>query len=443
MGDKQPLIPASQRPYWETTSDSFGAASPPTYAPAPHKQMPPSAAFASPTTSYGSTYAAPALQPVEKPTFKGEVPEVDMDESARTTAPEPSAPPLDIFTKFQGYEHVSLAPTPFAPPPVAVSAATASSRPPMPPVQALSQEVTRKALLEEVGQHCCWGRAPAEDSVFSEIKASHAFHYQLETFTERRVTELAFEPYYGQPIDGPDNGTAPGPWDIVATPHVNYKPSSQTFQVPHTAVVKPCYHCIGLCQVRCHVCCGRGRLRCSQCRGQGFKHVKDKQGHSHRETCSRCFGMGRRRCSTCIGHGQVNCPVCSARGQLKTYIKLTVTWYNHVNDHMVEKTELPDQLALDASGTLLYEEEGSRLHPVSNFPEDSVNTGSHGLISRHSQAWSDERILCQRHRIRSIPVYEAHMMHRDKRHRFWVYGLDQKVHAPDYPAKLCWGCSVM
>lgn len=40
-----------------------------------------------------------------------------------------------------------------------------------------------------------------------------------------------------------------------------------------------------------------------------------------------------------------------------------------------------------------------------------------------------ERILRQRHSIRSIPVYEVNFMHRDSLSRFFVYGLDHKVGA--------------
>lgn len=44
--------------------------------------------------------------------------------------------------------------------------------------------------------------------------------------------------YTGQLIDGPQNGTAPGPWDIQATPPTMFQNTEQNLEVPHTASVK-------------------------------------------------------------------------------------------------------------------------------------------------------------------------------------------------------------
>lgn len=38
-----------------------------------------------------------------------------------------------------------------------------------------------------------------------------------------------------------------------------------------------------------------------------------------------------------------------------------------------------------------------------------------------------EKILRQRHSIRSIPVHEVSYMYRDQQKCFWVYGLDHQV----------------
>ena len=42
----------------------------------------------------------------------------------------------------------------------------------------------------------------------------------------------------GQPVDGPQNGPAPGPWDIPATFREVFKNETQNIEVPHTAYVK-------------------------------------------------------------------------------------------------------------------------------------------------------------------------------------------------------------
>lgn len=53
----------------------------------------------------------------------------------------------------------------------------------------------------------------------------------------------------GQPIDGPHNGPAPGPWDIVSQPCDLFQDEIRTMEIPHTASVmvrnhakqNPCY----------------------------------------------------------------------------------------------------------------------------------------------------------------------------------------------------------
>lgn len=42
----------------------------------------------------------------------------------------------------------------------------------------------------------------------------------------------------GQPVDGPQNGPVPGPWDIPATFREVFKNETQNIEVPHTAYVK-------------------------------------------------------------------------------------------------------------------------------------------------------------------------------------------------------------
>lgn len=41
-------------------------------------------------------------------------------------------------------------------------------------------------------------------------------------------------------IDGPENGPAPGPWDIPAQCEELFKDEKKNIEVPHTASVKVC-----------------------------------------------------------------------------------------------------------------------------------------------------------------------------------------------------------
>ena len=45
-------------------------------------------------------------------------------------------------------------------------------------------------------------------------------------------------PIKGQHIDGPQNGPAPQPWDIVSQPDKMFTPQETHIEVPHTASVK-------------------------------------------------------------------------------------------------------------------------------------------------------------------------------------------------------------
>lgn len=116
---------------------------------------------------------------------------------------------------------------------------------------------------------CCWGTKAAETMVINSIDPSTAYHYELVTFSEARSTAWKYEPYHMQPIDGPENGYAPGPWDIVVEPSAMFRNESKAVEVPHTAVVKTCHNCYGRCYIRCWTCHGRGRVRCGTCSGSG------------------------------------------------------------------------------------------------------------------------------------------------------------------------------
>ena len=64
----------------------------------------------------------------------------------------------------------------------------------------------------------------------------------------------------GEPIDGPQNGHAPGPWEIAAQPSQMFQDHVKTFEVPHTASVKPCHGCLGAGMTQCRRCLGAGQV---------------------------------------------------------------------------------------------------------------------------------------------------------------------------------------
>ena len=52
-------------------------------------------------------------------------------------------------------------------------------------------------------------------------------------------------------------------------------------------------------------------------------------------------------------------------------------------------------------------------------------------------------IVLQRQILRAVPVSEVFYEWKETSSRYWVFGLDHQVYAPDYPQKCCCGCSIL
>jgi len=269
---------------------------------------------------YGSLAISGA---VDRPTYSGsDVPSQDVFDNQFAKAPQPSAPPPDMFGHYSGYENTQYGNS-FAPPPPPYAPPPDSQMPEQRFQQstAITEDQARDAMLQFVSEHCCYGKAPAQEMVIKDVIPSSAYHYSLTSFCESRKTEWKFEPYRGQPIDSPVNGPAPPPWAIPAQPPQMFSDFQTKIEVPHTANIKPCHDCMAVGYKRCYRCCGRGRLRCSRCQGSGLV-----EGMQQREQCMNCLGRGWRSCDVCNGHGRIKCPTCLAQAQLKTFIEMTVKW---------------------------------------------------------------------------------------------------------------------
>ena len=135
-------------------------------------------------------------------------------------------------------------------------------------VPAVSEQQARSALLGLVAERCCWGRSAARAMAINKITSTSAFHYEIQTFTEKRETSWAFTPYGGGEIDGPRYGQAPRPWDIAAEPADLFRNEIKVLQVPHTASVK-----------QCHRCRGAGSLLCQECHGKGWVSINFEKSY--------------------------------------------------------------------------------------------------------------------------------------------------------------------
>uniref|UniRef100_A0A1I8J660 Protein SSUH2 homolog n=1 Tax=Macrostomum lignano TaxID=282301 RepID=A0A1I8J660_9PLAT len=274
--------------------------------------------------------------------------------------------------------------------------------------KSLTEDEARALLVAEAKSKCCWGKGAAEGMTISSLQKSTAVHYVLRTFVETRSTEWASVPFKGQPVDGPQNGQAPAPWDIHVQQPEMFRDARMQCEVPHTASVRTCHYCM------CLRCGGFGRTRCNSCRGKGVKGVGD-----NRRQCLSCGGSGKRTCFNCRGHGRIPCPVCEAAGQVKCFVQLTTMFKTHTKDFILEQTPLPDELIRNVPG--------------------AVNAASASLIQEHRGLAQTGRIWMQNHVIRGVPVFQCDCQWKDKEFQFFVYGDNRTLHTDGYPQTCCCG----
>ncbi|PIK48396.1 hypothetical protein BSL78_14725 [Apostichopus japonicus] len=194
----------------------------------------------------------------EEPSYKGDVPDEDVEadpNNAQSNEPQPTAPPASAFDAISGYNQMDA-----ALPPPSYQDALSSQGPPqrqdLPPAPSVNDEQAKEALLQFVSEKCCYGTGAARNMKINDIVQSSAFHYKLETFTEKRLTKHAFEPYRGQVIDSAANGLLQVPGilqlttDAISTGHVM------------TAVVQGSVDVMfALEEDGCNFCHGTGRVQ--------------------------------------------------------------------------------------------------------------------------------------------------------------------------------------
>ena len=90
-------------------------------------------------------------------------------------------------------------------------------------IPSLTQAQARAALLSHISHRCCYGSGAAKQMVITSMDYVPAFHYELQTFTEKRETSWTYAPHKGGEVDGPGRGPAPLPWDIEERPSHMFK----------------------------------------------------------------------------------------------------------------------------------------------------------------------------------------------------------------------------
>uniref|UniRef100_T1J670 Ssu-2 homolog n=1 Tax=Strigamia maritima TaxID=126957 RepID=T1J670_STRMM len=325
-----------------------------------------------------------------------------------------AAPPLESLNLVPGYEFVTYDVSTVVPPPREHKLSTISEfRRNVSNFNAISLSLESKKLLQinedeaiealasHVRGHCCYGDKPLRELTLSKILCSSTFHYKLETFTEKRQIAWSFEPYNGDDLGSTSIDYPPQPWEI---------------DVPQPSVFI-------------------NHIQCTHCHGEGqIVHLS-----GYREHCSVCQTKGVEKCYKCSGLGYHVCKTCAGRGQIKVFIRLNVSWTNHIDDHVSEKTDLPSKLVKRVSGHLILDDQQANVCPINHFPDITVNAASEQLLRHHAEKFKDERIILQRHQVRLVPVNEVNYKWRGRPFKFYVYGHEKEVYVPDYPQTCCWG----
>lgn len=302
----------------------------------------------------------------------------------------------------------------------------------------ITEDEARDSLLRLVNMKMCWGSGAARKMSLEKIIATNAFHYILDTYTEKRSTSYTSIPFeIGHDIDGPECGTAPLPWEIECDYTCAFKDERHDIIVPHTDFVTTCYSCSGTGKNTCRSCNGQGRRICIACGGLGTYGLYDANGNYRTYPCIGCGGTGRVFCFSCSGTGMVTCTTCDGHRNIKQFIQLTVCFTNHLSEYIVEHTGLPSDLIKNVQGDVIFEQSHSRVSPIADFLEAEVNVQSPRFVEEHATTWKSERILQQRHRIRSVPVHECYFDFKEKSGRFWVFGQECEVYTKDYPHTCC------
>ncbi|XP_039627208.1 protein SSUH2 homolog isoform X2 [Polypterus senegalus] len=270
----------------------------------------------------------------------------------------------------------------------------------------IDDDCAREALIQFATQKCCYGATPAKNLVLMEIKPYATFKYRLETFTEDRGVKWVNEPFHGQDVDGPERGPAPSAWEIAVEGPPLFVDCIVDVPVPHTAYVKVCSTCSGLCTVICYVCGGLGRRTCISCGGTGRQ--------MNNTFCYSCSGMGRSR-------------------------------KNNITEYIQDRqTGFPLKKFSKVNGDNIFCDQSVMVYPIVGFPEEDISEASRVTTQKHLEMFSSTmRIHQQRQTIERIPLYHVIYDWKGKQHSYYIYGTEKKVYAPGYPARCCWLCSIL
>ena len=367
----------------------------------------------------------------------------NFDQQQQTQATLPSAPPAPVGYEGTQYDNrMLIAPPTYFPQEDVRETISAEAF----QIPVLNEEQVRNALMHHVSDKSCWGSGAARDLKIVKIEMSSSYHYHIETFTEKRESSWTFTTLsdsshsMGQMTGNMPMGQPPGPWDIAVQPEKLFKETEQKIEVPFTSNIRPCHSGCFNGRARCPTCEGIGNNNCTSCDGKGLRTQADESTAK----CDSCNGTGRTKCTVCGGDGRVKCKTCNGTGSLRYFIELIVKFEVHDDDVVTDSAGLKKKYVTKVDGKIAVKDEGFRVVPFYNFPDQKIAEASKDLVEKHASKWPMERILKQKHFVKVVPIATVHWEYKNDNGIFYVYGdeSDRRVYFNDYPMRICYCCSI-
>ncbi|GAB0194385.1 protein SSUH2 [Grus japonensis] len=203
----------------------------------------------------------------------------------------------------------------------------------------MTEAAARRALLHFVASRCCYGSRAAGELAIRRLRQLGTYRYRLETFSESRLSEWAFEPFTNE-----------------------------------------------VCNV------------------QGIP--------TEAKAAEEMPALFRKN-----------------------------NVFEFVSEHHLN---FPGELLSKVSGENIFKDENVMVYPIIDFPDPEISLASQRAIAEHSAAFAtSSRILRQRQTIELIPITEVHYQYSGKPYLYYIYGLENKVYALDYPERCCCGCTIV
>uniref|UniRef100_A0A1B6H8P1 Uncharacterized protein n=1 Tax=Homalodisca liturata TaxID=320908 RepID=A0A1B6H8P1_9HEMI len=137
------------------------------------------------------------------------------------------------------------------------------------------------------------------------------------------------------------------------------------------------------------------------------------------------------------------CQTCEGTGLMIYYILLTVTWKTNTSEFIKKNVSLPEKFVRFVSGEEIFSQISERIKPLSAFPEETIIEASKDLVYNHISTFTDQKILMQRQSIRAVPITQVKYRWKGYEGQYYVFGKENRVHAPDYPQTCCCGCNII